>query len=77
MWDFVKYTFTFFGVELRASHLLDRCSPTGATPSTLSVLVLLRQGLHALVAILFVLPCIAGRTGAQHHAQPFVEMRSH
>jgi hypothetical protein len=79
---FILFCFPLLRVELRASHLLGRCSTTWATPLTLSVLLFLRQVLilcsgPTWTTILFVLPCVAGKTGTHHWIHLLFEMGSH
>jgi hypothetical protein len=69
-------------VELRVSHLLGRCSTTSAMPPALFALVISEIGSHFVprsdctVILLFMIPGVAGMTGACHHIQPLVEMKS-
>jgi hypothetical protein len=75
--------FAVLGFELRASHLFGRRSTTRAVPLALSILVVWGIRFHFMprcawtVIFLFVLPQVAGTTGARCCAQPLVETGSH
>jgi hypothetical protein len=61
------------GVELRTTHLLDRCF-YHLRYSVALFMLFLRQGLTSWTKILlFVLPSTAGMTGIHHHTQPLAE----
>jgi hypothetical protein len=76
------FVFVVLEVELSASHLLGRCSTTWVMPPALFVLVVseigsqFMSGLPYTMILLFVLPCVAGMTGAPHRTQPLFEMES-
>jgi hypothetical protein len=69
------------GFELRALHLLDRCSTTSGMPPALFALVILETGFHFLPRLTwtsdFMFPAFTGMTDLGHHVQIFpIQMES-